>query len=133
ARSARSPRHRSSLPLPRLLRRRFLDELVAVRGVEVELVDLAELRDLPQRSLAERGLPLEDVQEDALQEVADGEVVELGQAIEDFEDSLLDADAGLGAFDCYHGTNVSHTPAGAIGAIIIRWKSCASTTRRSYA
>src|SRR5439155_17427753 len=106
ARSARSPRHRSSLPLPRLLRRRFLDELVAVRGVEVELVDLAELRDLPQRSLAERGLPLEDVQEDALQEVADGEIVELGQAFEDLEDSLLDADAGLGACDCYHGTSV---------------------------
>src|SRR5262249_31324316 len=81
-------------------------ELVRMRCIQIESVDLLDLSDPTHRFSPERWLSLECVKHDALQQIAEREVVVLGECLQHFDETLLHSDASLGAFDRYHGTMV---------------------------
>src|SRR5215813_2044285 len=98
--------NRLFLPLRGYRRRPRLDQLVGVRGVELESVDLPEFRDPPHRLGTERCLALEGVKDDALEQVAEREIVVFGQRLEHLEQTLFHAYAGLYSLDLCHGIYV---------------------------
>src|SRR5437868_13486255 len=77
----------------------LLPQPVARPRVEVEAVDLLQLRDALEGRALEGRLALEGVQHDALEQVAQRHVVVFGEALEDLEEPLLDLHAGLDALD----------------------------------
>jgi hypothetical protein len=54
----------------------------------------------------ERRLALEAVQRDGLDKLGDRDIKMLGNALEDLQQSFLDAEAGLHAFDLFHGNRL---------------------------
>ena len=74
----------STFPFPRLalwLARRLhaeLDQAMACRGVEIEVVELLEVSDALERGHAEGAFAIEGVEHDAFEEVAEREVMVLG-------------------------------------------------------
>src|SRR5262245_30724864 len=107
------PRARGTSALP------FLPQQVAGRGIEVQPVDLLQLRDLAARLLGKGELPVEGVQADPLEKIAERHVLQLGQRLQDLHDPLLHAHARLDALDhetgsaaagsgafCYHGNRI---------------------------
>jgi len=58
-------------------------------AVEVQVIDLLELGDAPQRVVAEGGLAVEGVEDNALEQIAEGHVVVLGQRLQDLEAAVF--------------------------------------------
>src|SRR5262249_9773087 len=106
------------LPLP--AGRWSLDEAVAVRGVEVESVDPAELAHPRDPFRSERLLSLECVEDDSLQEISERDVVILGDRLEAFQDSLLHPDSRLHALHDTGGCGCGRTSCGSAHGHLLR-------------
>ena len=95
----------STLPFPRLalwLARGLhadLDEAMACREVEVEVIELLEIADTLERWWSESAFSIKSMKDDALEEVAEGEVMVLGKSFQHFEDAFFHSDTGLDSLD----------------------------------
>src|SRR5262245_12463942 len=93
---------------------------MAVRGVEVEPVDPAELAHPLEALRSERLLALERMENDAFQEIPEGDLVVLGDRLEHFQDSLLHPDTSLHALHDSGGSCGGRTSCGSTHGPLLR-------------
>src|SRR5689334_10818954 len=82
----------------RMVRAALRQPMAGLR-VEVEPVNLLQLRDFPESRGAERRLPLERVEQDSFEQIAERQVQEIGEGLRHLEDLLLEPDSRLDALD----------------------------------
>jgi hypothetical protein len=72
---------------------------MAYRGVKVEVVELLEIADTPERWWSESAFSIKSMKDNALEEVAEGEVMVLGEGFQHLQDTFLHPNAGLDSLD----------------------------------